>query len=716
MTDTTRAAAARKKAVKKKTARKKKTAAKKQLVIVESPSKARTINRYLGNRYVVAASMGHIIDLPKSRMAIDFENNFEPEYKLVRGKGKILNELKKLAKSSSRIYLAPDPDREGEAISWHLKNVLSQVNEEIYRIEFNEITESAVAESLEHPRDIDMSLVNAQQARRLLDRIVGYTLSPILWEKVKKGLSAGRVQSVALRAICEREAEIGKFEAREYWTIEITFSHDGQSYTAELKKIAGQDADLQHEKAAGAFIEKMKSGRYVVKEIVERKKFRNCTPPFITSKLQQAASQQLKFSPDKTMLIAQGLYEGVAVKNVGRVGLITYMRTDSVRVSNEALGKARGYIKNEFGDDYVPETPNIYRVGKKAQDAHEAIRPTMVELTPDSIKDSLSRDQYKLYSLIWTKFIASQMTKAETLQTSIDIENQDALFRISGTKIVFDGFLKVMNWDNEKKEGRVPHVETGEEIKVSAILPEQHFTQPPPRYNNASLIKYLEESGIGRPSTYASIVATLRKRYYIQPERGGFKPTVLGDLANRLLVANFPSIIEEKFTAALEVQLDEVADEKLPWKTVLHDFYESFHKSVEEAHEKIESYKGVLDEATDMTCEKCGKPIIKKLGRHGFFLACSGFPDCRNTMPLIVAKCPRPGCGGNIVKKRGSKRRPNFYGCTKYPDCDFILTDEPLEEKCPECGNALVLKRNRNAGDKKLCIDTACGYVQEAKP
>jgi len=679
------------------------------LVIVESPTKAKTINKYLGKDYSVKSSMGHLIDLPKSRLAVDVHNDFKPDYITIRGRGKILGELKKEAQRSANIYLAADSDREGEAISYHIKNTLEKANPDarIKRIVFNEITEHAIRESMQNPRDIDMTLVDAQKARRILDRIVGYSLSPLLWEKIKKGLSAGRVQSVALRVICEREEEIERFVPEEFWTIEAVFSKARKIFRAKLVSLDDQKLSIGSEEEADAILERLRNESFTVVNIERSERKRKPAPPFTTSKLQQAAGSRLGFPARKTMMIAQQLYEGIDIEG-GPVGLITYMRTDSMRVAVQAQEEAARYIRESFSERYLPSTTNVFRNRGDVQDAHEAIRPTSVFRTPETLKGYLSREQLRLYSLIWEQFVASQMAAAVFRQTKVDIRADGAIFRANGNEVLFDGFLKVYRGNGSDKEKVLPGLQEGERLVPERVEKEVHYTEPPPRFTDATLVKFLEESGIGRPSTYAPIITTLISRYYVERLKRQFKPTFLGRLTNDLMVKSFPNLLDIQFTSNMESKLDEVADGRLNWVQLLRDFYNPFMESVEIAKEKLESYKGITDEETDLTCEKCGRMMVKRLGKYGYFLACSGFPECRNTMPLPYGKCPREGCGGFVVERK-TKRKRSFYGCSNYPDCDFMTWDKPAPEPCPQCGSIMV-EKGRNDEKRLTCLRESCGH------
>ncbi len=692
----------------------------KTLVIVESPAKAKTIEKFLGrSNYNVVASMGHVRDLPKSQFAVDIDNNFDVKYITIRGKGPLIADLKKQAKKASKVYLASDPDREGEAIAWHLQNKLELGENEKCRISFNEITKEAVKEAVQHPRTIDMDLVDAQQARRVLDRIVGYKLSPLLWRKVKKGLSAGRVQSVALRLICEREDEIRKFEPVEYWTLESTFKgNENKRFLAKLTKIDNEKADIPDESSMKDILSNLENVTYVVSSVKKVPRKKNPPIPFTTSTLQQDASRRLNFTARKTMRIAQQLYEGVSLGKTGSVGLITYMRTDSTRISDSAKQEAKMYITDSFGNQYTSNS----KVGKKAkegknvQDAHEAIRPTSTLRTPAEMKPYLSRDELRLYQLIWSRFVASQMAAAQLEQTTIQIEAGNYLFTTSGSIVVFDGFMAVYEdiKDDKKENKKLPQVTEGELLDLVKHEPKQHFTQPPPRYNEASLIKIMEEKGIGRPSTYVAIIETIIGRNYVVRESKQFFPTEIGELVNDLLINYFGDIIAVDFTANLEHELDEVEGGERYWKDVLEEFWRFFEPHLEKAEEEIGEIK-IEDEITDIICEKCGKPFAIKMGRYGKFLACTGFPECRNTRPLleeIGVKCPK--CEDGEVVKRRSKKGRVFYGCSCYPECDFVSWQKPTGEMCPDCGEILVEKPSRS-GVQIVCSNKECGFKKKGE-
>ena len=700
-------------AEKKSTSKKAKTPS--TLVIVESPAKAHTIEKYLGPGYTVKASMGHLIDLPKSRMAIDIENGFQPEYITVRGRAKLLKELQKDAKKSDRIFLASDNDREGEAIAWHLRNALKDKTDgQISRIVFNEITPTAINEAVKHPGEIVESKVNAQKARRVLDRLVGYNLSPILWSKVKNGLSAGRVQSVALRLICEREKEVEEFLPEEYWSLEADFQKGKTTFTAALVKYKGETPELKNESVVNDIVEQIKNSPCVVTSIKKTEKTVRPKAPFTTSKLQQAAANKLSFTSRKTMQIAQQLYEGI---NIGssRVGLITYMRTDSVRISDTALLDVRNWITKNHPED-LPAEPISYAVGKSAQDAHEGIRPTYTEYTPESVKEYLTHDQFRLYSIIWERFVSSQMNNAKMITTSVEIQAGDAIFRVSASKVSEKGFynvIKVLS-SKEDKSTSLPSMKEGEELAVQKFHPEQHFTQGPARYTDASIVRMLEEKGIGRPSTYAPIISVLLDRYYVTRSNKQLVPTQLGRMISKILVESFPNVINESFTAEVENILDEVENDTVVWNDMIANFFGPFKKRVDEVMETQESIKGFLDEQTEEKCELCGKPLIKKLGRFGFFLACSGFPACHNTKSISLAKCPVDGCNGEIVERKTKGRGKAFYGCTNYPTCNFISHFKPIDQYCPKCNWFLVEKFDKKNGSYKSCINPDCDYLHTA--
>lgn len=699
----------------------------KYLVIVESPAKAKTIKKFLGANYKIKASMGHVRDLPKSRIGVDIEHDFEPKYINIRGKGDLISELKKEAKEAEKVYLATDPDREGEAISWHLANIFQIDGNEKCRITFNEITKNAVLKALKTPREIDMNLVNAQQARRVLDRIVGYKISPLLWRKVKKGLSAGRVQSVAIKIICDREREIENFVPEEYWNIEALLSKDdGSTFTAKLsglinEKDVNEKIELRTREDVDNVLKGIENKEFIIRSIKRGEKKRTPSPPFITSTLQQDAARKFGFSAKKTMMLAQQLYEGVEIEGEGSVGLITYMRTDSTRISTEALNEAREYILKNYGEKYLPEKPRIFKAKSDAQDAHEAIRPTMINFTPERVKSSLTRDLYRLYRLIWERFIASQMESALYDTMSVDITAGDYLFRTSGSRIAFKGFLVLyeegLDDDNEendaddKKDILIPELSEGEKVKAREIKPTQHFTQPPPRYTEATLVKTLEEKGIGRPSTYAPIISTIMSRGYVVKEKKYLYPTELGKIVNSLMEEHFKEIVDVNFTAKMENQLDLVEEGRMEWKNLLHEFYDGFSKTLKSAEERINRVELPVEES-DEICEKCGRKMVVKMGKYGKFLACPGFPECRNAKPLFeYAGVTCPKCGGKVLIKK-TKKGKNYLSCENYPNCDFSSWDMPSDKKCPKCGNFMTKKYK---GKKILytCSLGTCGYEFE---
>ena len=687
---------------------------KKSLLIVESPAKAKTIERYLGQSYMVKASMGHLMDLPKSRLGIDVEKDFAPEYITVRGRAKLLKELKKDAKKVKNIYLASDNDREGEAIAWHLKTIFKDECEvPIFRIVFNEITPKAIKEAVKSPRDIDEEKVNAQKARRVLDRLVGYNLSPILWAKVKNGLSAGRVQSVALRLICEREDEVQRFIPEEYFSLEGDFKKGKAKFKAKLEKYKGKEVDFKNRKIFSDIMEAIKGSNGIVVDKKETIKSIKPKPPFITSTLQQLAANRLNFTSRKTMQIAQQLYEGVSVGSK-HVGLITYMRTDSVRISSLALDSARTWIKDNY-PVCLPSKPQIYAVGETSQDAHECIRPTFMEYTPSYLEKYLSKDQLKLYSLIWERFIACQMQNAKTITFTYDIDVKDAIFRTSSTKFIEKGFYSIANLllSKDDKTFSTLDLNLKDEVEVLNIEVMSHLTQGPSRYTDATIVKAMEEKRIGRPSTYAPIISVLLDRFYVTRSNKQLVPTQLGKVINSLLVENFSDIIDVNFTADMEKKLDEVEEDKLDWLNVIRTFYASFTKELSSAMEKVSSMKGKMDEKTDVTCDLCGRKMIKRLGRFGYFLACSGFPECKNSKSIPLAKCPVEGCGGDIVARKGNgkKRTREFYGCSNFPKCNFISYFKPTDSFCPKCGWFLVEKYDKNQGSYHACINPNCDYL-----
>lgn len=683
------------------------------LVIVESPSKAHTIEKYLGSGYKVVASMGHLIDLPKSKLGIDTEHNFEPHYITVRGRAAILKQLQTLAKASSTILLAADNDREGEAIAWHLNNALmDKTTAQIKRITFNEITPNAIKEAIKAPRTLDIPKVDAQKARRFLDRLVGYNLSPILWKKVKGGLSAGRVQSVALRLICEREEEVNAFIPEEYWTLSASFSKDRKSFSADLILYQGTKPSLHTATEAKAIKEKLQGLSATVLSIQESSKSTHAYPPFTTSKLQQAAANRLAFTSKRTMKVAQELYEGINIGS-GRTGLITYIRTDSVRVSKTALDSVRDFIKLNYPTS-LPSTPNFYSTSKEAQDAHEAIRPTNLNSTPESIKSYLTPDQYKLYSIIYERFVSSQMSPCVYSQKTIEVQAGEAIFRTTISSVKDKGFtaaLKLLASKDDKPQKTLPALKPSDTVSLVSVTETQHFTQGPSRYTDASIVKALEDKGIGRPSTYAPIISVLLERFYINRTNRQLVPTTLGKIVNKVLVTNFPSIINEKWTREIEERLDQIETGNLDYHTLLSDFYSPFKEHVDEVMQTAESLKGSFDEKTEETCEKCGSPMVKKLGRYGFFLACSSFPKCLNAKSIPLAPCPVKGCNGSIIERSSKKKGRKFYACSNYPTCTFRTYFKPLTATCPNCGWFLVEKYSKKQGSHKACINPACTYL-----
>lgn len=760
----------------------------KSLIIVESPTKARTITKYLGRGYQVVASVGHVKDLPKSKLGVDPDRNFEPQYVVIRGKSKFLTEIKQKAKQVDNIYLAPDPDREGEAIAWHIAEELNGKGPHIYRILFNEITKTAIKQALESPGTIDMKKVNAQQARRVLDRIVGYMLSPLLWKKVRRGLSAGRVQSVAVRVICERESEREAFQTTEYWTLTATLQGQHPSaFEARLQEVGGQPVEIHTSEEADRILHALAGATFTVSDIEKKEKRRNPPAPFITSRLQQEAARKLRFAAKKTMLLAQKLYEGVEIGQEGQVGLITYMRTDSTRVSAESQAEARTLIQSRFGEEYVPATPNVYKTQKAAQQAHEAIRPTSVARDPEDLATVLDTDLYRLYNLIWNRFVASQMTKGLDQITKIEIDAQEYRFRATGTVEKFDGYRRVYvegrdapatsapaaqeGQESEEEDKRLPELVVGEQLTLlqgegQGLLPKQHFTQPPPRYNEALLIRELEDKGIGRPSTYAAIISTIQDRLYVEKEEARFKPTELGRMVNERLIRHFPDVFDVAFTARMETELDEIEEGGKDWVTTVKEFYTPFVKDLVQAEDKMEGLKG-KEEPTEIVCEKCGSRMVIKWGRHGYFLACPSYPECKNTKqftkdengticivekpvetsdekcercgnPMVVkkgrfggflacsnypeckttkpltlgVKCPAPGCQGDLVQKRTKKGR-TFYSCSQYPTCSFALWDRPLNKPCPHCqAPFLIEKVSKQSGRTIQCQNQDCGYKE----
>ncbi len=704
---------AKKTTKKKATVKKAAKTGKKYLVIVESPAKAATIGKFLGNNYKIEASMGHVRDMPKSQMGIDFEHDFEPKYITIRGKGELLGKLRKDAKAADKVYLATDPDREGEAISWHLLHALNLGEEKpISRITFNEITKTAVKKSITEARDIDMDLVDAQQARRVLDRVVGYTISDLLWKKVKKGLSGGRVQSVALRLICDREGEIREFIPEEYWTLGAKLKDaDGKGFEAKFYGKGETKTELANEAETNEVLDGLKGKDFAVTDVKTGSRQKKPIAPFTTSTMQQEASKHLNMATQKTMMIAQQLYEGVNVKGEGTVGLVSYIRTDSFRISDEAYEAAVAFIKETYGDAFVNPERIVYKSKGKTQDAHEAIRPTNVSRTPESIKDSLSKDQYRLYKLIWERFVASQMSPAVYDTLSVKLSAGDYTFRASGSRLRFSGFLEAYSKGEEEDEKVIPKLTQGDILQAEQLLPEQHFTQPPARYTDASLIKTLEEIGVGRPSTYAPTLTTIQARHYVTKEAKNLFPTELGEMVDEIMKTYFPDIVDIDFTANMEKRLDDVEMGKEEWKQIIRDFYPDFKKSVENAAEKLEKIE-IKDEETDIICEKCGRNMVIKYGRYGKFLACPGFPECQNAKPYFEeagVNCPE--CGGKVLIKK-TKRGRIYYGCEHNGDgCDFMSWNKPTGEKCPECGAFLEEKGRKNP--KIVCSNEKCGYMKE---
>ena len=683
----------------------------KYLVIVESPAKVKTIKKFLGKNYEVAASNGHVRDLPKSQMGIDIEHDFEPKYITIRGKGDILAKLRKEVKKADKVYLATDPDREGEAISWHLSKALKLEDKDIHRITFNEITKNAVKASLKNPRQINMDLVDAQQARRVLDRMVGYKISPVLWAKVKRGLSAGRVQSSALRIICDREDEINAFIPEEYWTLDAVLQVKGEKKPLVAKFYGDENGKMQitSEKEMNKVLKELEGAEYSVLSVKKGERSKKPPMPFTTSTLQQEASKHLNYSTQKTMRLAQQLYEGIDIKGNGTVGLITYLRTDSVRISEEADASAREYIKEQYGEAFVSETVNAKKNGNKIQDAHEAIRPTDISRTPAMVKESLSRDLFRLYQLIWNRFAASRMTPAVYETTSVKIGAGNYRFVVSASKVKFSGYMTVYSLDDEKADHTVLGKSLNEDSELSCegLEPKQHFTQPPAHYTEASLVKAMEEIGIGRPSTYAPTITTILGRHYIAKENKNLYVTELGEVVNNIMKEAFPVIVDERFTANMESLLDSVEEGNIDWKIIIRNFYPDLAIAVEHAEKELEEHK-IEDEVTDTICEECGRNMVIKYGPHGRFLACPGFPDCRNTKPYyekIGVSCPK--CGKDVVLKKTKKGR-KYYGCIDNPDCDFMSWQKPSTEKCPECGGYMLEK-----GNKLVCADEQCGFVME---
>jgi DNA topoisomerase-1 len=734
----------------------------KGLIVVESPAKVKTLEKFLGGDYVVKASVGHIKDLPEDELGVDVQKDFQPHYVTISGKGKIIRELKKASKEVRNVYLGPDPDREGEAIAWHIAEEIGDGDKNIYRVLFNEITKKAVLDALHHPGKLQQSKYEAQQARRILDRLVGYQVSPILWEKVRRGLSAGRVQSVAVRIVCEREREIQNFASEEYWSLTATLKGKDSlvSFDAKLTKWKGKKVKMANEAETLAIKKTLEAVPYSVSKIAQQEKQRHPFPPFITSRLQQEAYRKLSFPAQRTMRVAQKLYEGVDLGEMGMVGLITYMRTDSVRVANEAIQQVRGWIKDRFGDAFLPHKPNVYKSRRGAQEAHEAIRPTSMDLEPDKVKPYLDKDQWALYRLIWDRFVASQMPSATFLQTTVEIKADDAIFTAVGTVPVFQGFMALYvegedNQENGDREKKLPTLSEGEVLELLGLTPKQHFTQPPYRFSEATLIKELEEQGIGRPSTYATILSTIKEKGYVRLEKGKFFPTELGLVVNDLLVVNFPDIFDIEFTAQMEENLDKIEEGERDWVDTLKEFYNPFQKDLEMAKVSMRDVKREMI-PTDAVCERCGSEMVKRWGKRGYFLACSSYPKCRYTRevegngenqvetgalcekcggPMVIksgkfgrflacsnypvckftkpldigVRCPQEGCGGMMVERRTRKGR-TFYSCTNYPKCTYALWDKPVPEKCPQCGFPFLVEKQGKGGVSKRCPQKDCGY------
>ena len=700
----------------------------KYLVIVESPAKAKTIRKYLGNDYKIDASMGHIRDLPQSHLGVDVSRDFEPMYITITGKNQLIKNLKEDASKVDKVFLATDPDREGEAISWHLAYLLKIDGNSLCRITFNEITKNAVVNAVKEPRALNLNLIDAQQARRILDRIVGYEISPVLWKKVKKGLSAGRVQSVAVRIICDREKEIDEFIPKEYWSIDAKFAkEDGINFVAHFYGKNGKKLEIKSKEESDAIVALIKGSSYIVSSVKKSAKRRSPAPPFITSTLQQEASRKLGFSAQRTMMVAQQLYEGVDLDSEGSVGLITYMRTDSVRISDTAIGEVRSYIEERFGKDFLPENPKVYKTKSAAQDAHEAIRPSYIERDPDELKDMLTPEQFKLYKLIWDRFVACQMENAVFDTISVDIEgkapesdvskneNASIIFRASGSRLVFPGFMKlyVEGKDEEEQDDSqmLPPLEKGEPLKLKKFDPEQHFTEPPPRYTEATLVKTLEEKGIGRPSTYAPTIGTIISRGYVERNKKQLVPTDLGKIVNQLMINNFSDIVDVNFTAEMESKLDSVEDGKIPWKDLLREFYPQLRESIKKAEKVIEKVE-IPAEVSDVVCDKCGKTMVIRTGKFGKFLACPGYPACKNTKPLLEeagVKCPK--CSGKVIVLKTKKGR-KYLGCENYPKCDFMSWDMPSDKSCPKCGNFMTKKSKGDVLELK-CSNPSCDFTEE---
>ena len=687
------------------------------LVIVESPAKAKTIKKYLGGNYEVIASMGHVRDLPKARLSVDIKKKFAPKYEIIKGKEKLVEELKELAEKSDKIYLATDPDREGEAISWHLAYILGLPLDDNNRVEFNEITKNGVTNGMAHPRSINIDLVNAQQARRILDRLVGYKLSPFISQKIRRGLSAGRVQSVAVRIIVDREEEIRKFKPEEYWTIDAKFIPKGsrKSFSASLYSDANGKIKIENQEQAEKIEQDLADAEYMITKVKHGTRRKTPAPPFITSTLQQEASRKLGFQSRRTMKVAQELYEGVDIEGMGATGLITYMRTDSLRISDVAKEEAAQYILNRFGEKFLPAKPRVFKTKSNAQDGHEAIRPSMPSLSPEDVKASLTSDQFKLYNLIWNRFMASQMSDCIQKTTQAEISAKEYIFKASGYYVDFEGFttLYVESKDTEEeKSTQLPPLEKDMPVKCKELKKNQHFTQPPARYTEASLIKVLEEYGIGRPSTYAATITTITSREYVKREAKTLYPTELGEVMTNLLKERFPKIVNYKFTAQMEEKLDEVEHGQEEWVELLDEFYSDFDKTLKKAKEEMEGVKLQLKEdQTDIICDKCGRQMVVKVGRYGKFIACPGYPECKNVLKFVEktgVKCPK--CNGDVIVKHTKKKRV-FYGCSNYPECDFVSWNEPVNERCPQCGGILFKKKGKKP--KLYCATEGCGFEKE---
>lgn len=686
------------------------------LVIVESPAKAKTIGKYLGKNYTVEASMGHVRDLPKSKLGVDIEGNFDPKYITIRGKGELLAKLKKAAKKSDKVYLATDPDREGEAISWHLAKILNIPEDKKCRIVFNEITKNAVKGAIKEARVINNNLVDAQQARRILDRLVGYEISPILWKNVKWGLSAGRVQSAALKLICDKEEEIKRFIPKEYWSVDCIATKERKKFPIKLTQYKGKKIEINTENESKKIIKELEENKFVVSKVKNGSRVKNPLPPFTTSTLQQEASKKLNFMTKRTMSIAQVLYEGVEVKGYGTVGLITYMRTDSVRISSEAQNKALEFINETFGKEYAPEKPRVYKGKKNIQDAHEAIRPSIIEITPEIAKKNLTPEQFKLYSLVWNRFMASQMASCELNTISVEVKNGDYKLKASGSNIKFDGFMKLYDYATEEdsQDVTLPKLKEDEILENVSIQGNQHFTQPPARYTEASFVKLLEEKGIGRPSTYVPTISTILSRDYIRREKKNLVPTELGFIVNNIVSEYFKQIVDVDFTAEMEKNLDHVEEGQEEWKKVVGEFFEPLKVAIEKAEKEI-SKVVIEDEVSDVPCDKCGKMMVIKRGRYGKFLACPGYPECKNAKPIVEEiEAPCPKCGEKLLAKK-SKKGKKFFGCSSYPNCDFVSWNEPLKDKCPDCNSYMVLKYSKTKGSYAQCSNAECNKIVNIK-